>query len=373
MIFKKLRESVKVIVIILIIAFVGSVFWDFGRNVVSRNPQEMSVIARVDGKRIDADAFYRAFNMEMQRQLYYFGGIRPDQVEVVKAYALDRLIDSYLISSFIEKEKIGVSDAELNSALKEVQDFFSSDEEYKTWMSSQGYSEEILKEILRENLKSEKLILQVTGDITVTDAELEAFFNEIKEEGETLDERRDELSEKLLEMKRAEKFDEWLNAYRGKSKISILEPKLAAYNLMIDGDYKGAIKKYNEALKTYGDDPYIYTSIARVYMEMGDKEEALSTYKKALSFSEKDPYLHYLLGNAYVQYGDKENAVSSYKAASELSTGYSLDDLILHSELQYMYVALEMPEDAAQEAEIINKIKEAMLPSIEAETTETAE
>ncbi len=371
MFFDKLRGSIKIVIIIAVITFAISTLWSQGISFVSRNPADYYLVARVGKKRIEQDQFQQVFATEMERQRNYFGTVSPDRVEGIKAYALDRLIDYYLMLDAVEKEKIQAPQEDIDKAMGEFKGQFEDDAQYKEWLEYIGYTEKMISDVFAEDIKLEKLIEKMAGNVTVTDTEIEEAFESIKQQGDTLEDMRDYIGTRLMEIKRAEQFEKWLLSYRDKVKITIVDPQIAAYNHLVAGEYDKAIDKYEEALKKYGDDPYIYTSIGQAYMDLGLKDKGISTYQKALTLNEADPSLHLFLGNAYMQAEKETEALKSYKNASELATGNSYSDLMIHYTLADIYNSKELTDEAAYENEIISGILAAMALQDDTQTATT--
>ena len=85
-----------------------------------------------------------------------------------------------------EEMNITVTDEELDKRLDELKDqFFEGDEEaYKAELEKQGITEEQVLKDLRTRMLSEKIFEQITSEVEVTDADIQAYYEENKSQFE---------------------------------------------------------------------------------------------------------------------------------------------------------------------------------------------
>jgi parvulin-like peptidyl-prolyl isomerase len=85
-----------------------------------------------------------------------------------------------------EEMDITVTDEELDKRLDELKDqFFEGDEEaYKAELEKQGITEEQVLKDLRTRMLSEKIFEQITSEVEVTDADIQAYYEENKSQFE---------------------------------------------------------------------------------------------------------------------------------------------------------------------------------------------
>jgi parvulin-like peptidyl-prolyl isomerase len=81
-----------------------------------------------------------------------------------------------------EERDISVTDDELDKRLEELkQQYFEGDEEaYKAELEKQGLTEEQVRNDLRTRMLSEKIFEEVTSQVDVTDADVQAYYEENK-------------------------------------------------------------------------------------------------------------------------------------------------------------------------------------------------
>jgi parvulin-like peptidyl-prolyl isomerase len=86
-----------------------------------------------------------------------------------------------------EELDVTVTDEELDKRLDELkQQFFDGDEQkYKDELEKQGLTEEQVLKDLRTRMLSEKIFEEVTSEVEVTDADIQAYYEENKSQFET--------------------------------------------------------------------------------------------------------------------------------------------------------------------------------------------
>lgn len=94
------------------------------------------------------------------------------------AEALDSLISEKIVETEIEKEKIVVSDEEIQKSLDEMTEYYGSEEELNNAIKSFGYTMDDIKKNITTNLQLEKILEPY---ITITDEQVQAYFEANKE------------------------------------------------------------------------------------------------------------------------------------------------------------------------------------------------
>ncbi|MFS0880315.1 peptidylprolyl isomerase [Metabacillus niabensis] len=93
--------------------------------------------------------------------------------------ALDSLITKNIIEQEAEKQKVKITDKEIDEELKKTVDSVGGEEAFQSVLASNGISEDDLKENIKTNLQIEKLL---ESKIKITDEEMKTFFDENKAE-----------------------------------------------------------------------------------------------------------------------------------------------------------------------------------------------
>lgn len=122
--------------------------------------------AVVDGITIDLKTFDKVYQStldEYKRNLLIGKetNLNAQELEALKYSALDPLIDNILINNYAKKEKITVSDAEVQKKLKDIQKGFPSEEEFWKTLEIKNIGATRLQENLRQQLLREKVVLHI--------------------------------------------------------------------------------------------------------------------------------------------------------------------------------------------------------------------
>ncbi|NLJ74616.1 MAG: hypothetical protein GX331_06430 [Firmicutes bacterium] len=183
MFFRKMREQTKVIVIIIVIAFVGGLLYTGGVSFFrGRNQQQVvqAAVATVNGQAISYYDFHQAFISQLQRIEQQQGILPGRSYETLKYQTLDLIIGNVLISQEIANREIDVSNAEIEEELQKIVDQFPSRDDYELQLEMIGWTEDQIKQILAEEIRFEKLRDEVIGDIPVSDEELIEAYEEVR-------------------------------------------------------------------------------------------------------------------------------------------------------------------------------------------------
>ncbi len=92
--------------------------------------------------------------------------------------ALDTLITKNLINQEVEKEKINVTDKEIDAELQELIDSYGGEETFEQQLTASGLTQDDIKEDIEVNLKIEKLL---EPQIEITEDEMKTYFDENKD------------------------------------------------------------------------------------------------------------------------------------------------------------------------------------------------
>jgi peptidyl-prolyl cis-trans isomerase C len=123
-------------------------------------------------------------NQEVSNLSRQYGGqASPEQMAQMKGMlekqALDNLVVQELLKQTAIKDKISVTEAEVDAKVKEVQDRFPSLEKFKETLKGAGLTEEGLRAEVTQSMKMEKLLATQWATIKeVGDEEITKFYND---------------------------------------------------------------------------------------------------------------------------------------------------------------------------------------------------
>jgi len=156
---KMLKIKPKVVIVILIIALlvsglaIGTRYWTAGPN--------STVVAKVNGEAITKDELYALLLEQAGQQ------------------GLNLLLAQKIVDLEAKKEKISISEQEIQTALEEYYANYGGEENFKEILALSGSSLTKVKENLAHTLKLKKLL---EPRITVTEAEVKDFFEANKKD-----------------------------------------------------------------------------------------------------------------------------------------------------------------------------------------------
>ncbi len=109
----KMREYTKVFLYILVIAFVGTIVFDWGMDVTGIKTQD-TTIGKVNGKTLQAQAFYNAYEQEIEN-LRKRTGTEPSesQLDFLRNQVWENMVRDELVTQEIRKRDIKATDGEV--------------------------------------------------------------------------------------------------------------------------------------------------------------------------------------------------------------------------------------------------------------------
>ena len=140
----------------------------------------------------DFDRLFRQAEAAYEAQQREFPEPGTPEYETLKNQTVEFLVDRVIRQKEAAELGIEITDAEVDEKLEELkQQFFGGDEEkYKDELEAQGITDADIREDLRAQILSQKIFDEVTREETVTEAEVQAYYDE-NEEQFTTPERRE--------------------------------------------------------------------------------------------------------------------------------------------------------------------------------------
>ena len=134
---------------------------------------------------------------------------------------LDSLITRTLILQEASKQKIAISEEEINQAVKQVEDELTKQgQSLDQLLLAQG----ITRDELNEQIKLQKIVEKIAGkDIKITDEEVKDYFEENKSsfpKDKKFEEVEEDIKEQLEQEKLSEKIQTWIQSLRNAAKIN---------------------------------------------------------------------------------------------------------------------------------------------------------
>jgi len=100
---------------------------------------------------------------------------------LLKRIYLNQLIDYELFYQQAQKEKIKISNDEIDLEIDKIKDNFSSPEEFNETLKANDITLALLKDDIKRQLMINKVLEETRNQVTITDEELLEYYNENKE------------------------------------------------------------------------------------------------------------------------------------------------------------------------------------------------
>ncbi len=110
---EQMREMTKTVLIILVLAFVGTIIFDWGMNVTGLKHKQ-GVIAEINGQEISVDQFWRSYQQELENYRKQYGTEPSDATqEYLRNQVWDALVRDILVQQEIQKRGLKAYDEEI--------------------------------------------------------------------------------------------------------------------------------------------------------------------------------------------------------------------------------------------------------------------
>lgn len=135
-------------------------------------------VAIVNGTAIVQSDLDRGMEGVMQRRARSGAPMDEAQMKTVRMDVLNNLINRELLNQESKKEKITVTDEQVNEKLSKIKQRFKGDAEFKEMLTKMKLTEAQIKTQLKEDLAIQTLIdKQVVEKITVTEQDAQAYYD----------------------------------------------------------------------------------------------------------------------------------------------------------------------------------------------------
>jgi foldase protein PrsA len=137
--------------------------------------------AKVNGQTIPLDELNKQMDqLKKQYPQMFTGADGEGRLLEFKQRLLDNLINQVLIKQEAKKRGITVSDAEIKKQIDQLKTGFKDDAAFQEALKTAGMDPSTLEGQVRDQLVTQKLIESLAKDITVTDAEIKAYYDKNK-------------------------------------------------------------------------------------------------------------------------------------------------------------------------------------------------
>jgi len=171
----------KIILIVVIAAFGVSIFYGLGQYRSSGQKQNY-YIAEVNKSGITSNQLQNAFlNAISQYDDAVLSSLDQSSIVSFKKNILNQLIDYELLYQQAQKEKVKISNDEINLEIDKIKDNFSSPEEFDGALKANNITLTQLKEDIKRQLMINKVLEEIKSQVSISDEDLLEYYNENKE------------------------------------------------------------------------------------------------------------------------------------------------------------------------------------------------
>lgn len=142
-------------------------------------------VAVVNGVKIPKVDFDRKMELIEARYASMGMPVKGERLAQLREMVLDNLIEKQLLYQESEARGIEVEPEQVKKELDQLKGRFEDEAAFQKKIAAMNYTEEILKDQIRENLAIRKLIDQeIASKVSVSDQEIESYYKENKKEFE---------------------------------------------------------------------------------------------------------------------------------------------------------------------------------------------
>jgi foldase protein PrsA len=139
-----------------------------------------TVAATVNGKKLMLQEIERVIQQQTGGKQ---ANLSPLELAQARLQVLSSLIQREVLYQRAEQEKLMPTDDEITSAInKQMQDSGMSQDEFDRQLKGQNLTREALREEAKKDLAIQKLLEKYTGKITISDREVEDYYNANKQQ-----------------------------------------------------------------------------------------------------------------------------------------------------------------------------------------------
>jgi len=390
--FDTLRDNSRIIVYIVVIAFVISGgFMGYGADLNNQGGggqapnQNPSVIAEVNGMEISQQEYFSLLQQQAPQSNLSSSQIIPFRYNVLNA-----LIERKLLMAQAEVLDIDVeaSEAEIDENYNNIlEQNEMTENELSEALAEQGYTIGDLREDIKASIEDSKTITQTIdqgiGEIEVSEEEIEELYQQrypepeaaeedTAEEAESEEENaeaensetgrpamaevRDDLEQEIRSQKRNEAINSWLAELKADAEITVNDPVLSAYHALENENFEQAAEEFSAFVEEEETDPIFYSYLAQAYEGQNNLERAKEVYNSAVESYPENTDLRF----NYAQFlADQENNEEAIAQLDEISAAAE-DDFMTYYQLFMMYSRLGAEEKAQSAMEEVQRISENM-------------
>ena len=367
--FDKLRDNSKIIVYIVVAAFVISggfmgygAYMSGGNNSAQQGTNPNEPIAEVNGEEISYQEYLNVMRNNAQRA----SQLSSTQLLNFRLNVLNSIIERKLLLAQADEMGINAQVTE-EDVDKSIQDILKNnnmtEEELKKNLEEQDYSMSDLRNDLRLNLQTQKTIQKTVEksyeDVKVSEEKVKEEYEKQAEDNEEIasyEEKKNEIKQSLLEEKQNEEFNKWMEDLKESADIKIYDNSLKGVKALNNEDYEVAIESFKKALDN-SDTPTNYIYLAQSYEKDQKSDKAIETYETAIEKYQENWEIRYNYGQLMINLENNEKAKNQLEKASEYASD---SDFMAHYQIYQSFNNIGAEEKAQEQMDKIIEIQQNM-------------
>jgi parvulin-like peptidyl-prolyl isomerase len=174
----------KFVLILMVAFFIISFFYGFGKYKSSQSQTQNigNYLAEVNGTTIKYDQWLKTFQNSVSRyDNNTLSSMDQPAINALKNNVLKQMINSELLYQQATKNKIKITNDEINAEIDKIKENFSSPEEFDNILKTNNLTLNQLKEDIKRNLMITHIMDDTKSKVNITYDELKEYFKENEE------------------------------------------------------------------------------------------------------------------------------------------------------------------------------------------------
>ncbi len=174
MFFNKLRQQMKGIIILVVVAFALTLLYVGGAGVLTNQQPTAEAVARVNGTTIDALELRQAYLAQVNMYRQFGQNVSRVQEEAVRFNTLRQLIDYEIMLQAAKDERVTPSRTELDERMNQLKEYYG--ESFRDILRQQGMTEREVRDLISEEMQVEAIRTQKSS-VAISDADVRAAYD----------------------------------------------------------------------------------------------------------------------------------------------------------------------------------------------------
>ncbi|MFB1049929.1 SurA N-terminal domain-containing protein [Paraliobacillus sp. JSM ZJ581] len=184
--------------------------------------EEGMVVAVINGKELTGETYNKAYT-QTKTLLYEQGQDVKDQ-EFIKEKALNAMVSQEVLSQDVANKGIEITNQEIDNYITETKTQFDSEEQFEKELEKLNYTIETFRNQVAMQLEQKAYVKKSFNDITVSDEEVEAYYNKLKDKSEDipkLGDVRDSIKTQLANQQLQDKLNQRIKELKDEAEIEM--------------------------------------------------------------------------------------------------------------------------------------------------------